>query len=142
MFPYPKEIIADTYLSKVGGFSSELENSEIGINAKALEINTSIISNETRASIKFLDDRVIPYFLRRRYTVIGLEEYMEGYEYSRQGEVVFSTELRKEFSEKLGREVIINTVESFRIDGDFTKVIKALKQEMVPWSSGSRWRKN
>jgi|Deesub1362B_J571_1020462.scaffolds.fasta_scaffold00177_55 hypothetical protein len=142
MFIYPKEIIADTYLSKVGGFSSELENSEIGINAKALEINTSIISNETKASIKFLDDRIIPYFLRRRYTVVGLEEHMEGYEYSQQGEVVFSTELRKEFSEKLGRDVIINTVESFRIDGDFTKVIKALKQEMVPWGSGNRWRKN
>lgn len=142
MYLYPREIIADTYLSMVGGFSSELEKSEIGINAKALEVNTSIISNETRASIKFLDDRVIPYFLRRKYTVVGLEEYMEGYEYSQQGEVVFSTDLRKEFSEKLGREVILNTVESFRIDGDFTKVIKALKQEMMSWSSENRWKRN
>lgn len=142
MFLYPKEIIADTYLSRVGGFSSELENSEIGINSKALEINTSIISNETKASIKFLDDRIIPYFLRRRYTVVGLEEYMEGYEYSKQGEVVFSTDLRKEFSGKLGKEVILNTVESFRIDEDFTNVIKALRQEMVTWSSGNRWEKN
>jgi hypothetical protein len=142
MYLYPKEIIADTYLSRVGGFSSELENSEIGINAKALEVNTSIISNETKASIKFLDDRIIPYFFRRKYTVIGLEEYMEGYEYSQQGEVVFSTDLRKEFSEKLGKEIILNTVESFRIDGDFTKVIKALKQEMMTWSSGNRWKKN
>ncbi len=142
MYLYPREIIADTYLSKVGGFSSELENSEIGINAKALEINTSIISNETKASIKFLDDRIIPYFLRRKYTVVGLEEYMEGYEYSQQGEVVFSTDLRKEFSERLGKEVILNTVESFRIDGDFTNVIKALRQEMVTWSSENRWKKN
>jgi len=43
MFDYPIEIFADIYLSKIGGFSSELERNEIGINMKAIELNTSLL---------------------------------------------------------------------------------------------------
>ena len=44
MFRYPVEIISDVYLSKIGGFSSELNENEIGINLEALATNTSIIA--------------------------------------------------------------------------------------------------
>lgn len=53
MFEYPIEIFADVYLSKIGGFSSELERNEIGINSRAIELKTSIIANETVAKLRF-----------------------------------------------------------------------------------------
>ncbi len=37
MYRYPVEVIADMYLSKVGGYSYELDRNEIGINAKRLK---------------------------------------------------------------------------------------------------------
>jgi hypothetical protein len=116
MFDYPIEIIADIYLSKIGGFSSELERNEIGINMRAIELNTSIIANETYAKIRFLNERAKPFFFRESYLIVGLEPNMEGYEFSQNGEVVFSESLKEVFEKYLGREVVINTVESFRLD--------------------------
>ena len=130
MFPYPKEIIADIYLSKIGGFSSELDKKEIGINAKALEVNTSIIADETHARLKFFDEKPVPFFLRRMYRVVGLEEHMDGYEESSNGEVVLSAELEEELERYRGKDVIINTVESFRVDGDYSAIAKALRRRM------------
>jgi hypothetical protein len=126
MYAYPVEVISDVYLSKIGGFSSELSKNEIGINAKAIEINTSIIPNETYAKLRFFDEKPYPYFLKRSYRVVGLEENMDGYGHSQNGEVVLSDDLKEEFENYLGKEVIINTVESFRIDYDYQKVIKAI----------------
>ncbi len=131
MFLYPKEIIADIYLSKIGGFSSELDKKEIGINAKALEVNTSIIADETHARLKFFDEKATPFFLRRMYRIVGLEEHMDGYEESSNGEVILSAELEEEFERYRGKDVIINTVESFRIDGDYSGVIKAIRRRMI-----------
>jgi len=132
MFLYPREIISDTYVSKVGGFSSELDKREIGINALALSMNTSIIANETKARLKFFDEKPTPYFLKRRYTIVGLEEHMDGFEVSPNGEVVFSEEVKDEkgMGGIEGRGVIINTVESFRIDGDYSAVIRALRKRL------------
>ncbi len=128
MFLYPKEIIADIYISKVGGVSDEIGKREIGINAKAVEMNTSIIMNETFATLKFLgDDKpYLPYFMRKRYKVVGIERWMDCYKLSMNGEVVFSSEI-EEVKDKIGETVIINTVESFRIDRDYSSVIKAIK---------------
>ncbi|AEA47456.1 hypothetical protein [Archaeoglobus veneficus] len=128
MYLYPKEILADTYVSKVGGFSSELDEREIGINALALSMNTSIIANETEARLRFFDDRPLPYFLRRSYRIVGLEENMDGFEASPNGEVVFSEKC--ELRDVEGRDVIINTVESFRIDGDYSSVVRALRRRV------------
>lgn len=114
MFLYPQEVISDTYVSIIGGFSPELDEREAGINWKALEVNTSIIANETLARMKFFDERPYPFFLRRKYRIVALEDHMQGYESSVNGEVIFSTELIHELEEKLGAGVIINTVESFR----------------------------
>ena len=95
MFAYPMEVVADVYVSKIGGFSCELSKGEIGINAKAWEVNTSIIANETYAKLRFFDERPYPYFFGRSFRIIGLEENMEGYEFSHNGEVVMSAELKK-----------------------------------------------
>ncbi len=126
MFAYPMEVVSDIYLSKIGGFSCELSKNEIGINAKALEVNTSIIANETYARLRFFDEKPYPYFFRRSFRIIGLEENMEGYELSSNGEVVLSAELEDDFKNIVGRDVMINTVESFRIDYDYRKVIKKI----------------
>lgn len=131
MFLYPREIIADMYLSKIGGFSSGLDKREIGINAKALEVNTSIIADETHARLRFFDEKLTPFFLRRMYRVVGLEEHMDGYEESSNGEVVLSAELEDEFGKYRGKDVIINTVESFRIDGDYSSVARVLRRRMI-----------
>jgi len=126
MFAYPMEVISDIYLSKIGGFSCELSKKEIGINAKALEVNTYIIANETYAKLRFFDEKPYPYFFRRSFRIVGLEENMEGYEFSSNGEVVLSAELEEEFKNIVGKEVMINTVESFRIDYDYRNVINRI----------------
>ncbi len=124
MFAYPMEVVSDIYVSKVGGFSCELDKNEIGINAKALEVNTSIIANETYAKLRFFGERAYPYFFKRSFRIVGLEENMEGYEFSPNGEVVLPSEFEDE--SVLGKDVIINTVESFRIDQDYETVINAI----------------
>ncbi len=111
MFEYPMEIATDLYVSKVGGFSSELDRNEVGININAIYSNTSIIANETYAKIRFLGEKAKPYFFRESYLIVGLEPNMEGYELSGNGEVVLP-ESMGDFN-LIGREVIINTVESF-----------------------------
>ena len=141
MFAYPMEVIADVYLSKIGGFSHELSKKEIGINAKALEVNTSIIANETYAKLRFLDEKPYPYFFKRSFRIIGLEENMEGYEFSPNGEVVLSVELKKKFERFIGKDVIINTVESFRIDYDYQKVIKTIFDHVGICSESRRRKK-
>ncbi len=137
MYRYPVEVISDTYVSRIGGFSYEIEKKEIGINAKALEVNTSIIPNETYAVLRFFDEKTRPYFLRRRFLVVGVYENMECYDMTKNGEVVLSEELRDDLGDKEGEKVIINTTEFFRIDGDYSKVAKA-----ILWRLGSRERRN
>ncbi len=126
MYAYPLEVISDMYVSKVGGYSPELEEGEIGINANALSMNTSLIAGETVARIRFFD-KAYPFFLRKTYRIVGLEEHNEGYEFSENGEVVFSEEEYRE--EYAGREVIINAVEDFRI-GDKTEIFRIIRERM------------
>ncbi len=111
MFRYPVEIISDVYLSKIGGFSSELNENEIGINLEALATNTSIIANETTAVLEILDKKSRkPYFLKKKFLIVGVDKWMRCYELSRNGEVVMSSELEEEYYRFLGRDVLINTV--------------------------------
>ncbi len=126
MFKYPVEVLSDVYLSKIGGFSPEIDINEIGINSKALSMNTSIIANETVAVLRILDRKGKPYFLDKRFLIIGIEEWMDCYELSSNGEVVLSSELEDDFSKFLGRGIIINTIESFRIGRDYGRIIKIL----------------
>lgn len=129
------EVISDTYLSKIGGFSYELDRREIGINAKALELNTSIIPSETIATLRTFGDKR-PYFFRKRFVVVAVEENMDCYGMTANGEVVLPEEMRDE-KMRVGEEVIVNTVESFRIDGDYRNVAKAML-----WHLESRIRRN
>jgi len=127
LYLYPVEVIADTYVSRVGGCSPELERGEIGININALTENTSLIAGESRARLKFFDTTT-PFFLRKKYRIVGLEEHMEGYELSENGEVIFSEdEFREDFE---GKEVIINAVEDFRIGDDMSEVVRAMRERI------------
>ncbi len=123
MYAYPIEVLAETYVSKLGGFTEEIGRRELGINEQALYSNTSIIVGETEARIKILDERNPPYFLRRSFKVVGIPPSL-----SPNGEVVLPEQLREKYERYVGRDVVINTVESFRIDGDYFNVIKALKK--------------
>ncbi len=87
-------------------------------------MNTSIIANETLATLKRFEE-VRPYFLKRKFLVVGIEENMDCYEMTANGEVVLPEEM--EGSMEVGSDVIVNTVEAFRIDGDYSNVIKAIK---------------
>jgi len=66
---------------------------------------------------------------------------MEGYEFSPNGEVVLSVELKKKFERFIGKDVIINTVESFRIDYDYQKVIKTIFDHVGICSESRRRKK-
>jgi len=123
MYAYPIEVLAETYLSKLGGFAEEIGGREIGINEEALHFNTSIIAGETEARIKILDERNPPYFLRRSFRVVGLPAQL-----SPNGEVILPEGLRDRLERYVGKDVVLNTVESFRLDGDYSNVIKALKK--------------
>lgn len=131
--------MSDIYVSKLGGFSYEMERNEIGINAKAIELNTSIIANETFARVRFFDEKVKPYFLREIFKIVGIEEHMECYDLTKNGEIVLSEELENKFKEREGEDVIINTVEFFRIDGDYSRVINTFRRI---WSLESLIRRN
>ncbi len=143
MYPYPKEILADTYVSRLGGFSLELEKDEIGINEKALEINTSIIGRVTKVRLKFLDRKEKPYFLKKEFTVIPLSPINSASEISRLGEVVMGEEYREKLKEEVGKAVVINSVESFRMDGDYSSMRKAIEsmRDWI-WKSGSLSKRN
>ncbi|MEM2070985.1 MAG: hypothetical protein QXE86_06280, partial [Archaeoglobaceae archaeon] len=108
MYRYPLEIVSDIYLSKVGGYSYELDEKEVGINAKALEMNTSLIPNETFVTIRLFRGKIKPYFFKRRFLIVGVEENMDCYELTKNGEVVLSESLGE--TVEVGEEVIINAV--------------------------------
>jgi hypothetical protein len=127
MYLYPAEIIADTYVSMLGGFSQEIDSKEVGININALFSNTSIIAGETEARLKFIDERNLPYFLRKPLTVVGIPHHSDAFELSQNGEIVLSEDYTDKMRKLVGKEVIINTVESFRIDGDYSLILKRLK---------------
>ncbi len=127
MFDYPMEIATDLYVSKVGGFSSELDRNEVGINIDAIYSNTSIIANETYAKIRFLGEKARPFFFKKSYLIVGLEQNMEGYEFSRNGEVVLP-EGMGDFN-LIGREVVINTVETFMRFDLYSVVRKCLESQ-------------
>jgi len=122
MYRYPVEVISDIYLSKVGGYSYELGESEIGINSRAIAMNTSLIPNETYVTLRFLNEKAKPYFFRKRFLVVGIEEHMDSYEMTKEGEVVLPDSLEEKA--EVGREVILNAVEFFRIDGDFSAILR------------------
>ncbi|MEM4495786.1 MAG: hypothetical protein QXM06_00625 [Archaeoglobaceae archaeon] len=124
MYRYPLEIVSDIYLSKVGGYSYELDEKEVGINAKALEMNTSLIPNETFVTIRLFRGKIKPYFFKRRFLIVGVEENMDCYELTKNGEVVLSESLGE--TVEVGEEVIINAVEFFRVDGDYSNLLKAI----------------
>ncbi len=124
MYRYPLEIVSDIYLSKVGGYSYELGEKEIGINAKALEMNTSLIPNETFVTIRLFGGKIKPYFFKKRFLIVGIEDNMDCYELTKNGEVVLSESLGE--TVEVGEEVIINAVEFFRIDGDYSNLLKAI----------------
>lgn len=118
MFLYPQQVVAEIYISRLGGFSDELNKGEAGINIRAIQENTTIIADETVARLKFMEERSMPFFFRQQYLIVALDEQMEGYERSLNGELILSAELQDNYGRNIGSEVIINTIETFRFNED------------------------
>lgn len=125
MYRYPVEVLSETYLTKIGGYSYELSEREVGINHKAIELNTSLIPNETLVTLRFLDRNNRPYFLRKRFLIVGIEDHMQSYEMTSNGELVLPDSLHEEA--EIGWNVIINAVEFFRVDRDLSAFAKAFR---------------
>jgi len=132
MYPYPREILADTYLSRLGGFNEEIGKREIGINSKAIELNTSLIVDETKVKLSFMDRKNKPYFLRGFFKVVAVEEHSSAYDLTKFGEVVLGEEHKEKYIRDVNKAVLINAVESFRLDGDYSSMKKAI-QSMKDW---------
>lgn len=77
--------------------------------------------------------------MKKKFKIVGIEEDMESYEMTRDGEVVFSEDVKEELKNKVGEAVIINTVESFRFDGDYSSLINYLSKL---WKSEDQRRRN
>jgi len=108
---YPVEIISNLYLTKLGGFSSELSWNEVGINERAIR-GTSIVPGETLVRIRFMGSKPYPFFFRRVFRVVGIRPGMRSYSMTLNGELVMPEGMRERFGRFLGREVILNAVES------------------------------
>lgn len=143
MYPYPKEILGDTYLTKLGGFSEEIRKNEIGINEKAIEINTSLIQDESYVRLRFFEIRQKPFFLRKRFKIVGIPQEWNSFELSLNGEVVMAEEYREELKKLVGKYLLINAVEFFRIDGDYSSMGEAIRsmKEWI-WKSESLRKRN
>ncbi len=113
---YPLEVIPNQYLTKLGGFSHELDRYEVGINEVAIR-GTSLIPGETLVRLRVLGCNKVPFFFRRRFRVVGIKPGMSCYHLTLNGELVMSEDMRDEFGRFLGKEVIINAVESVCFGG-------------------------
>ena len=143
MYQYPVEILGDTYLTKLGGFSEEIGRNEIGINEKAIEMNTSLIQNESYVRLRFFDIRQKPFFLRKNFRIVGIPQDWNSFELSTNGEIVMAEDYREKLKKQVGSYLLINAVESFRIDGDYSSMGEAIKsmREWI-WKSESLKRRN
>uniref|UniRef100_A0A7C3UH84 Uncharacterized protein n=1 Tax=Geoglobus ahangari TaxID=113653 RepID=A0A7C3UH84_9EURY len=143
MYPYPVEILGDTYLTKLGGFSEEIRKNEVGINEKAIEMNTSLIQDESYVRLRFFDIKQKPFFLRKSFKIVGIPQEWNSFELSLNGEIVMAEDYREELKELVGKHLLINAVEYFRIDGDYSSMSKAIKsmREWI-WKSESLRRRN
>ncbi|MEM2023011.1 MAG: hypothetical protein QXI31_04965, partial [Archaeoglobaceae archaeon] len=83
-----------------------------------------LIPNETFVTIRLFRGKIKPYFFKRRFLIVGVEENMDCYELTKNGEVVLSESLGE--TVEVGEEVIINAVEFFRVDGDYSNLLKAI----------------
>lgn len=87
--PFPIRAFRDYYVTRVGGFSGELEPGEIGINRAALEKNTDIEPYEDLVTVaKFDSARRIPLVIRALFYVVPLERGSDAYARSPSGEAV------------------------------------------------------
>ncbi len=143
MYLYPKEILGDTYLTKLGGFSEEIGKNEVGINEKAIEMNTSLIQDESYVKLRFFEIKQKPFFLRKSFRIIGIPQEWNSFELSLNGEIVMAEDYREELKKQVGKHLLINAVESFRIDGDYSSMSKAIKsmKEWI-WKSENLRRRN
>lgn len=92
--PLPIEPVRNWYVTLFGGTSRELEPDQVGVNKEALQKNTDLTPYLDKVSIKRLEkNRAVPYFKRRFFEVIPLDEYMpDALSKSPNGEAVLPNE--------------------------------------------------
>lgn len=120
LYPYPVETLKHWYVTIVGGQSAELKPNQIGVNKKALAVNTDIVPYEDSVLVSKLENnRPQPLFAKEYFTVVPLDETSpDASSKSPIGELVLPVleKQKRDWQEplKIGEPVILNNVLSQR----------------------------
>ncbi len=120
LYPYPVETLKHWYVTIVGGQSAELEPNQIGVNKKALAVNTDIVPYEDSVLVSKLENnRPKPLFAKEYFTVVPLDETSpDASSKSPIGELVLPVleKKKRDWLEplRIGEPVILNNVLSQR----------------------------
>lgn len=115
---YPVQTLRHVYLTPFGGFSPDLTEGEIGIQAEALESNTDLRPWRDVVTIsKMAGSARIPFILKALFRVVPIDASMrDAWQKSLRGEAVLPHELPNVASESArlglarGDELLINGV--------------------------------
>jgi hypothetical protein len=112
----PIETLRDYYVTRFGGFSEELAEGEIGINATALELNTHLERATAVLLMKIHALTRVPLHFRRMFTIVPVDESMpRAFAHTPQGQAVLSPwdavegGWREHYDLLEGDEIIINS---------------------------------
>ena len=108
------ETVRDWYVTVCGGWSSELEFHQIGINRAAIERNTSLDPETDQVRVTLLGEPRGPVLLDRLFEVVPLDgRYPRALERSPIGEAVFpegDEVLRGRHAPRPGEQVLLNNL--------------------------------
>lgn len=92
--PYPVETLRHWYVTPFGGHSEDLALGQVGINARALQANTTLVPEQDRVLISLLGRSTHhPLYTRDPFQVVALEpDRPEALTLSPQGEAVLPRE--------------------------------------------------
>lgn len=118
--PYPFETLRHWYVTPFGGRSEELAPGQVGINAKALNQNTTLVPEQDRVLISLLGRSTNrPLYARDPFQVVALDLNLpDALQRSRHGEAVLPAEhawdaVRRPHLQPLeGEALLLNSVSS------------------------------
>ena len=107
MGAYPIEIGKDLYLTKFGGWSTELRDNQLGLNKERLKQTN--LHPYTQVIIKNVDEsKNVPLFRREFFRVVPIDKtFPEAFSKSLDGEVVLSHE-KAELDIEEGSYIVLN----------------------------------
>lgn len=138
LYPYPVETLKHWYVTIIGGQSAELKPNQIGVNKKALAVNTDIVPYEDNVLVsKFENNRPKPLFTKEYFMVVPLDETSpDASSKSPKGELVLPVleKKKRDWLEppRIGEPVILNNVLSQRFLRGFARGLDRLLKSGRP----------